>query len=91
MSPETNFIPVKKSRVKPWITAHAIVREQGRVVTNTIRVPVNLKGSIPTVPYIIQFEKDYYVKTSTNPLEYTSASFGKVVKYERTDGQRFSG
>jgi len=91
MSPKTNFIPVKKSRVKPWITAHAIVCEQGRVVTNTVRVPVTLKGSIPTVPYIIQFEKDYYVKTSTNPLEYTSASFGKVVKYERTDGQRFSG
>ena len=67
-------------KTKPWITAHAIVREQGRIVSNTVRVPVDMKESIPTVPYIIQFEKDYYVRTGTNPLEYTSASFGKATK-----------
>ena len=64
--------------VKPWITAHATIREQGRIVTSTVRVPVNLKGSIPTVPYIIKFGADYYVKMRDNPLEYMGASFGKA-------------
>jgi hypothetical protein len=62
---------------KMFITAHAFIRESGRIVQTTIRVPVAM-GSIPTVPHIIKFEKEYYVRTSTNPLEYTSASFAKV-------------
>jgi hypothetical protein len=62
---------------KQFITAHAFIRERGRIVQTTVRVPVTF-GSIPTVPLVIKFEKDYYVRTSNSPLEYTSASFGKA-------------
>ena len=62
-----------KGFLKPYITAYAIVRESGRVVTNTIKVLVKMSGGIPTVPYVIKYEKDYYVRTETNPLTYTSA------------------
>ena len=65
---------------KPWITAHAFVREPLLIVQHTVRVPVDMKGLTPRVPYIIKVEQDYYVKTNTRPLEYTSASFGKATK-----------
>ncbi len=77
----TEWLLEKDMKIKPWITAHAIVREQLRIVTNTVRVPVSASTTGPTVPYIIKFEKNYYVRTNTNPLEYTSASFGKATQY----------
>jgi len=40
----------------------------------------NSQKAIPTIPLIIKYEKDYYVKTSNNPLEYSSATFGKATK-----------
>lgn len=64
---------------KKFIIAHAYVRDFGKIICSTIRVPVTMR-SIPTVPLVIKYEKDYYVKTSNNPLEYSSASFGKGVK-----------
>ena len=62
----------------PFITAHAFVRESTSIVCHTVRVPVNMQN-VPTIPLIIKFEKDYFVKTCNSPLEYTSASFGKAV------------
>ena len=61
-------------KIKPYITAHA----RNGNVTTIVKVPVDVNGSIPTVPHVIQFEKDYYVLTSTNRLEYTRVSFGKA-------------
>ena len=62
-------------KVKPLsITAYAIARN----ARYTVRVSVTM-GAIPTVPMIIKYGNDYYVRTSTSPLEYSSATFGKAV------------
>jgi len=73
---------------EPYITAFAFRLEGDSTARYTVRVPVSLKGSTPTVPRIILFEKEYYLRTNTNPLEYRSASFGKAVRNGKRNRSR---
>jgi hypothetical protein len=49
----------------------------------TVNVPVNLNGSIPTVPYVIKLGKLTFVQTNTCPLSYESTSTATIEKVVR--------
>jgi hypothetical protein len=49
----------------------------------TVNVPVDLNGSIPTVPYVVRLGKLTFVRTNTCPLIYESASAVTIKKVVR--------
>ena len=64
----------KTKSVKPWITAYLNIG----TVRYTVKVPIDVTGSIPLTPYIIKVGNVYAVRTASAPLTYYAASFGKA-------------
>lgn len=61
--------------VKPWIGAAII---GGSPLTERYaRVPIDFDGITPSVPTVLQVEKEFFILIETNPLRYRVATFKK--------------
>jgi hypothetical protein len=66
-----------KRAVKPWIVAEIFTRcDARRMNVRQARVTIDTTSIVPSVPYVIRVDDEYFVCTDTNPLQYASATFG---------------
>lgn len=72
---------VTRRTVKPWTTAQIFSQSgsNSRYNVRYARVRINMTQTIvPTVPFVIHVDREYFVRVNTNPLQYCSATFGKA-------------
>jgi hypothetical protein len=66
-----------KRAIKPWIVAEIFTRSAAlRLNVRQVRVTVDTTSIVPTVPYVLRVDGEYFVRIDTNPLQYASATFG---------------
>ena len=70
---------------KQFITAFLYAKDEfgrrcGRCTAN---IPVDLNGSIPTVPYVVRLGKLTFMQTNTSPLIYEPTSAATIKKVVR--------
>lgn len=64
-----------KRAAKPWIGAAIIGGSP--LAERYVRVPIDFDGITPSVPTVLQVEKEFFILIETNPLRYRVATFKK--------------
>jgi len=65
----------RRKPIKPYMTAYL---DDGRGERIVVRIPVDMRGSVPEEPKVVIFERKAYIQTSTRPLTYVNVLGGKA-------------